>query len=63
MDDCHKTFRIHSSGAQKRKSKVERNKQVEEVNSQIPKMTNYFSSLRQSANVSKMKTKIMKLKL
>ncbi|KAL4084913.1 hypothetical protein QTP88_027781 [Uroleucon formosanum] len=46
----------YNSGAQKRKLKVKRNKQIEEVISQIPKLTNYFSSSRQSANVLKNET-------
>jgi len=56
MADRHKTPDIYTSGAQKRKLKVERNKQIEEVISQIPKLTNYFSSLRQSAIVLKNET-------
>jgi len=46
MDDRHKISRTHVSGALKRKLKVERNKQVKEFSSQIPKPTNYFSPLR-----------------
>jgi len=57
MNDCHTKSRIlYASGAQRRKSKVERNKQIEEVTSQIPKVTNYFSSSRQLANVSNNET-------
>jgi hypothetical protein len=56
MDDRHKTPRIYASGAQKRKLKVDRYNQREEVISQIPKLTNYFISSRQSANVSKNET-------
>lgn len=52
MNDRHTKPRIYTSGAQKRKLKVERNKQIEEVISQIPKLTNYFSSSRQLANIS-----------
>jgi len=52
MNDRHTKPRIYTSGAQKRNLKVERNKQIEEVISQIPKLTNYFSSSRQLANVS-----------
>jgi len=47
MDDRHKTPRIYASGAQKRKLKVDRDNQREEVISQIPKLTNYFISSRQ----------------
>lgn len=56
MEDRHKTPRIYTSGAQKRKLKVERNNQIEEVIFQIPKMTKYFSTSRWSANVSKIET-------
>jgi len=56
MNDRHTKPRIYTSGAQKRKLKVERNKQIEEVISQIPKLTNYFSSSRQLANVSNNET-------
>lgn len=51
MNDRHTKPRIYTSGAQKRKLKVERDKQIEEVISQIPKLTNYFSSSRQLTNV------------
>jgi len=42
MNDRHTKPRIYTSGVQKRKLKVQRNKQIEVVISQIPKLTNYF---------------------
>lgn len=53
MDDRHKTPRVYVSGAHQRRLEVKCNKQIEEVISQIPKLTNYLSSSRQSTNVLK----------
>lgn len=55
MNDRYKTPRIYASGYKKRKLKVVRDNQ-REVISQIPKLTNYFISSRQSANISKNET-------
>lgn len=41
MDDHHRTCRIFASGIQKRKYKVERKKEIEEVISQISKLIHY----------------------